>query len=82
MIALLLDGAEEKSVTAQHSILWGTGQPVKLCQFRDGVLWNLCATCRLPGCGNAALPYQNIDHSWRAEYCYSATIDVNGVSFL
>lgn len=37
MIALLLDGAEEKSVTAQHSILWGTGQPVKLCQFRASV---------------------------------------------
>lgn len=34
MIALLLDDAEEKSVTAQHSVLCGTGQLVKFCQFR------------------------------------------------
>lgn len=34
MIALLLDGAEEKSVTDQQSVLCGTGQLVKLCQFR------------------------------------------------
>lgn len=34
MIALLLDGTEEKSVTAQHSVWCGTGQLVKLCQFR------------------------------------------------
>jgi len=81
MIALLLDGAEEKSVTAQHSILWGTGQPGKLCQFRDSVLWNLCAPC-LPGCRNVALSSENIGRSWRAKHCYSATIDVNGVSFL
>lgn len=34
MIGLLLDGGEEKSVTVQKSVLCGTGQLVKQCQFR------------------------------------------------